>query len=57
MWLPETAVDLPTLEALAEHGRKLTILAPRQAKRVRKIGAKRWKSNCGSCADPAPIVR
>jgi alpha-amylase/alpha-mannosidase (GH57 family) len=43
MWLPETAVDLPTLEALAEHGMKFTILAPRQAQRVRKIGAKRWK--------------
>lgn len=32
MWLPETAVDLASLEALAEHGITFTILAPWQAK-------------------------
>jgi hypothetical protein len=31
MWLPETAVDLPTLRLLAEHGIRFTILAPWQA--------------------------
>ena len=31
MWLPETAVDYPTLEVLAEHGITYTILAPWQA--------------------------
>jgi hypothetical protein len=31
MWLPETAVDLPTLRALAEAGIAFTILAPWQA--------------------------
>jgi hypothetical protein len=31
MWLPETAVDLPTLRALAEAGITFTILAPWQA--------------------------
>lgn len=35
MWLAETAVDLPTLSALARAGIGFTILAPRQAKAVR----------------------
>jgi alpha-amylase/alpha-mannosidase (GH57 family) len=36
MWLAETAVDLPTLEALADRGIRFTILAPRQAQSVRE---------------------
>src|SRR5258705_8218480 len=31
LWLPETAVDLPTLRILAEEGVRYTILAPWQA--------------------------
>jgi alpha-amylase/alpha-mannosidase (GH57 family) len=42
MWLPETAVDIETLETLAEHGIKFTILAPHQARRIRRIGEKDW---------------
>jgi alpha-amylase/alpha-mannosidase (GH57 family) len=38
MWLAETAADLATLEALADAGIRFTILAPRQARRWRKIG-------------------
>lgn len=44
MWLPETAVDIETLEILAEKDIKFTILAPHQARRVRKIGTSQWKS-------------
>ena len=43
MWLPETAVDLESLEILADQGMRFTILAPRQARRVRKIGSSRWQ--------------
>lgn len=43
MWLPETAVDVPTLETLATHGMRFTILAPHQAKRVRSLGHSAWQ--------------
>lgn len=42
MWLAETAVDIETLEALASNNIKFTILAPRQAKAIRKIGEEPW---------------
>jgi len=32
MWLPETAVDLETLDLLALHGIRYTVLAPSQVK-------------------------
>ncbi len=34
MWLPETAVDLASLEALVDHGVAFTLLAPRQIEAV-----------------------
>lgn len=43
MWLPETAVDLETLDILAEHGIAFTILAPHQAKRVKPRGGGDWQ--------------
>ena len=42
MWLPETAVDLATLEVLAKQGISFTILAPHQATRVRPPDLSRW---------------
>ena len=53
MWLAETAVDHETLNILAEHGIKYTILAPRQAAKVRKIGTGKWKDVSGGIIDPA----
>ncbi|MEA2640620.1 MAG: hypothetical protein QOF51_2014 [Chloroflexota bacterium] len=52
MWLPETAVDLETLEALAWCGIRFTILAPHQAQRVRKIGTSEWTDVSGARVDP-----
>jgi alpha-amylase/alpha-mannosidase (GH57 family) len=42
MWLPEAAVDTATLESLVDHGIRFTVLAPRQAAKIRKIGDKKW---------------
>jgi len=42
MWLPETAVDLETLEILARQQIKFTILAPHQARRIRRLADTRW---------------
>ncbi|HEY1016973.1 MAG TPA: DUF3536 domain-containing protein [Herpetosiphonaceae bacterium] len=47
MWLAETAVDLETLELLAEEGIAFTVLAPHQAARVRRIGDKQWAACAG----------
>ncbi|MGD0481211.1 MAG: DUF3536 domain-containing protein [Terracidiphilus sp.] len=37
MWLPETAADSATLEALAANGIHFTVLAPHQCKRIRPV--------------------
>ena len=52
MWLPETAVDLETLDIMAELGIKFTILAPRQASRVRPLDRSKWKNVSGEHIDP-----
>jgi alpha-amylase/alpha-mannosidase (GH57 family) len=52
MWLSETAVDIETLEVLAENDITFTILAAHQAKQVRKIGEDHWQDVSGSKVDP-----
>ena len=52
MWLPETAACIQSLEALAECGIAFTILAPRQAKRYRKIGDAAWTESSTAGIDP-----
>ncbi|MCA9208757.1 MAG: DUF3536 domain-containing protein, partial [Planctomycetales bacterium] len=52
MWLAETGVDNETLDVLAEHGIKFTILAPNQAHEVRKYRGRNWHDVSGSRIDP-----
>jgi len=39
MWLPETAVDTETLEVLVENGIRFSVLSPRQAGRIGRVGS------------------
>jgi hypothetical protein len=57
MWLPETAVDLETLDIMAGLGIVFTILSPHQAGRVRRIGAHNWKDVSGAIIDPTRAYR
>jgi alpha-amylase/alpha-mannosidase (GH57 family) len=57
MWLPETAVDLASLEAMAEQGIAFTILAPHQAQRVRRRGGRTWHDVRGGRIDPTLAYR
>jgi len=52
MWLPETAVDLETLDILAELGIRFTILALHQASRMRQLGSDSWVEGGNSAIDP-----
>jgi alpha-amylase/alpha-mannosidase (GH57 family) len=53
MWLPETAVDLETLDILANLGIRFTILSPYQARRVKRLRGKAWKDVNGGRVDPS----
>ncbi len=57
MWLAETAVDLETLDLLAQHGIVYTILAPHQAGQVREIGEEEWTDVGGGRVDPTRPYR
>ena len=56
MWLPECAVDVATLEALAAEGIAFTVLAPNQARRVRRPGGP-WIDVTGDRIDPGRCYR
>jgi len=54
MWLPETAVDVASLEALAAEGIVFTILEPHQALRWRKMGDDDWTEQAGAIDPTMP---
>jgi alpha-amylase/alpha-mannosidase (GH57 family) len=51
MWLAETAADTESLELLAEHGIKFTLLAPHQCKRIRAIKEANWSDTPNASVD------
>jgi predicted glycosyl hydrolase (DUF1957 family) len=55
MWLSETAVDIETLDILAEFGIKFTILGPHQAQRIRPIGTEKWEDVSNAQIDPTKV--
>jgi alpha-amylase/alpha-mannosidase (GH57 family) len=52
MWLPETGVDLESLDIMAENGILFAVLSPYQACRVRDIGGGDWRDVGGGRIDP-----
>lgn len=52
LWLPETAVDLESLELMAHLGIRFTLLAPQQARRFRLIGETQWTETTVTPIDP-----
>ena len=56
MWLPETAVDTASLEELAAQGIAFTLLAPRQASRVRGAGGP-WRDITEATLDKTRAYR
>lgn len=58
MWLPETAVDVASLQVLADHGIKFTVLAPHQARAIRQIDDDaEWLDVSGGRIDPTRAYR
>ncbi len=57
MWLPETAVDLASLDVMAELGIRFTILAPHQASHVRATGDPDWQDVRETGIDPTMPYR
>ena len=53
MWLPETAVDLESLDILAKAGIRFTILSPFQASRIRPMDGGEWEDVTGANIDPS----
>jgi alpha-amylase/alpha-mannosidase (GH57 family) len=52
LWLPETAVDLESLDIMAQYGIGFAILSPSQARQARPIDGDEWQDVSGGRIDP-----
>lgn len=52
MWLPETACNVETADALARHGMRYVILSPHQAERVKYAASEGWADVSDGSIDP-----
>ena len=57
LWLPETAVDLESLDIMAQQGIVFAILAPRQAQRVRPLVGGEWQDVGNGNINPGVAYR
>ncbi|MCK4910511.1 MAG: DUF3536 domain-containing protein, partial [Thermodesulfovibrionales bacterium] len=53
MWLPETAVDLESLDIMAAEGIKFTVLAQNQAGSIKPMGGEEFHDVSGEQIDPS----
>lgn len=57
LWLPEAAVNYPTLQTLIRQGIEYIILSPFQAKRIKPLGGKKWIDVSQGRIDPTQPYR
>jgi len=57
LWLPETACNSETLDALIDAGMRFLILSPYQAERVRPLNGGEWTSVADGSIDPRTAYR
>jgi alpha-amylase/alpha-mannosidase (GH57 family) len=53
LWLPETAVDVETLDMMARLGIRFTVLSPYQAHQTRRLRGRTWDDVSGGRIDPS----
>jgi len=56
MWLAESAVDIQSLDIMAEYGIQFTVLAPHQAKQVKHIHEEHWHDAQGGVDTHVPYL-
>jgi alpha-amylase/alpha-mannosidase (GH57 family) len=57
LWLPEAAVDLESLDIMAQHDIGFAILSPSQARQVRPLDGEKWQDVSGGRIDSGMAYR